>query len=89
MARRASFPLVLALIVLGGPALAAKDEVQLFSTEEEAERHCPSDIVVWVDTATRIYHYRGQDHYGSTKTGGYACRKDLAGSGYRPNRTGK
>jgi len=89
MARRAHVPLLLTLTVLGGPALAAKDEVHLFASEQEAEQHCPSDIVVWVDTAMRIYHYRGQDHYGSTKSGGYACRKELAGSPYRPNRTGK
>ena len=89
MARLLSLLLVLTLIAMAGAALAAKAEAPLFASEAEAEQHCPSDLVVWVDAATRIYYYRGQNRYGSTKTGGYACRKDLIGHGYRPNRTGR
>jgi hypothetical protein len=89
MARLLSLFLVLTLMTMGQAALAARTEAPLFASEAEAEQHCPSDLVVWVDAATRIYYYRGQNLYGSTKTGGYACRKDLIGHGYRPNRTGR
>ena len=89
MARLPALPVLVILAAAAGPALAAKGEAQLFASESEAQRHCAAEIVVWVDAATRIYYYRGQNLYGSTKTGGYACRKDLAGHGYRPNRTGR
>jgi hypothetical protein len=89
MARLLSLFLMLSLLVPAGTALAAQTEATLFTSEAEAEQHCPTDLVVWVDAATRIYYYRGQNRYGSTKTGGYACRKELVGHGYRPNRTGR
>jgi hypothetical protein len=89
MARLLSLLLILTLLALAGTALAAQAEAPLFASEAEAEQHCPTDLVVWVDAATRVYYYRGQNLYGSTKTGGYACRKDLIGHGYRPNRSGR
>ncbi len=87
--------LISALAAAGAPAFAAKHETPekgeatLFASEAEAEQKCGSDLVVWINPATRIYYYRGQDLYGSTKTGGYACRKDAARHGIRPNRTGR
>ena len=89
MARLLSLLLVLTLIAMAGAALAAKAEAPLFASEAEAEQHFPSDLVNWIDKSTSIYYNRGQNLYGSTKIGGYACRKDLIGHGYRPNRTGR
>ena len=89
MVRLLSLLLMLTLLAMAGAALAATAEAPLFASEAEAEQHCPTDLVVWVDAATRIYYYRGQNLYGSTKTGGFACRKELIGHGYRPNRTGR
>lgn len=77
------------LIVAGAAAPAAKDEAPLFPSEQEAEQSCPSDIVVWVDTKTRIYYFRGQQWYASTKSGGFACKREADQRGYRRNRTGK
>jgi hypothetical protein len=73
----------------GDAAAAPKGEISLFSTEQEAEQHCPADLVVWVDTTSRIFHYRGQRWYGSTPHGGYACKKEAQKYGFRANRTGK
>jgi hypothetical protein len=89
MARLLSLLLMLSLLATARAVLAAQTEATLFTSEAEAEQHCPTDLVVWVDAATRVYYYRGQNLYGSTKTGGYACRKDLIGHGYRPNRSGR
>lgn len=95
MAWRGWLFLISALAAAGASAFAAKQETPekgaatLFPTETEAEQKCGSDLVVWIDPATRIYYYRGQDLYGSTKTGGFACRKDAARHGIRPNRTGR
>ncbi len=32
----------------------------LFQFEREAKQHCPTDTVVWVNTPTGIYHFKGQ-----------------------------
>jgi hypothetical protein len=67
---------------------ADADDIR-FPTRAAAEEHCPGQVVVWVDLETRIFYYRGQDRYGSTKSGAYLCERDVKGAGYRPNRTGR
>ena len=79
---------VLALAAPGAGA-APKAEAELYPNEAEAERHCAADIVVWVDPATRTYHFRGHRWYGSTEKGGYTCRKEAEAQGYHRNRSGK
>jgi hypothetical protein len=54
-----------------------------FPTEKEAEQHCSGDLVVWLDPASRIYYFRGQQRYGSTKGGAYVCRDAAKGAGMR------
>jgi hypothetical protein len=54
-----------------------------FSTEAEAKAHCPGDTVVWVNTASKIYHFSGHRSYGATKAGAYMCEKDTASAGMR------
>jgi hypothetical protein len=82
----ASTVLALALPEAGA---APRAEPELFASEAEAERHCPADIVVWIDPSTRVYHFRGQRWFGSTPKGGYACKKEAEAQGYRHNRSGK
>ena len=62
------------------PALA--ENPQLFATEIEAQRHCPADIVVWINTSTGIYHFKGMRWYGNTKRGAYICQKEGDQAGY-------
>jgi hypothetical protein len=51
--------LVTALLLLAPPVgLVAAAGVQLLTVETEAQQHCPSDIVVWVNTPTGIYPQR-------------------------------
>jgi len=69
-------------------AATAADDLQ-FPTRPAAEAHCPGEVVVWVDLTTRIFYYRGQDRYASTKSGAYLCERDVKAAGYRPNRTGR
>jgi hypothetical protein len=61
------------------PALKAGQ----FASEADAKSSCPSDIVVWVNTGTKIYHHAGTAAYGTTKRGAYMCEKDTAGAGIR------
>ena len=75
---------LISLIVLAGslalPAFAG-GQPQTYPTEAEARRACPHDIVVWLNTKSRYYHYRGQPYYGKTDVGAYVCKAeaDMAG----------
>ncbi len=47
-----------------------------FISEAEAQAHCPGETVVWANTRSKIYHFRGSYHYGRTSNGAYMCEKD-------------
>jgi hypothetical protein len=57
--------------------------LQLFSTEQLAKQHCPTDIVVWLNLPTGIYHFKGQRLYGNTIYGAYVCQKEAGQTGYQ------
>ncbi len=69
------------------PALAANPP--MFNTEQEAQAHCPKDVVVWVNLPTGVYHFRGERWYGNTKTGAFACQKEADQAGDRATRNGQ
>jgi hypothetical protein len=55
-----------------------------FSNEGQAKSHCTgSDIVVWANLNSKIYHFSGHKDYGHTKEGAYMCEKDALGQGIR------
>jgi len=54
-----------------------------FAAEAQAKAHCPSGLVVWVNTDSRIYHFSGHADYGHTKQGAYMCEKDAIAAGDR------
>jgi hypothetical protein len=62
---------------------------QLFAVETEAQKHCPADVVVWVNTPTGIYHLKGMRWYGNTNRGAYVCQKEGDRAGYRATRNGQ
>src|SRR6266852_63799 len=51
-------------------ALALEGNVQLFNIESEAQKHCPADVVVWLNSPSGIYHFKGMRWYGNTNRGG-------------------
>jgi hypothetical protein len=53
-----------------------------FATEIQAKKHCPADIVVWVDTPVGIYHFKGMWWYADTRIGAYVCQKAASQAGY-------
>ena len=78
-------------VALAAPASAAApaDKGQ-YATEAEAKASCPSDVVVWVNSISRIYHASGSRSYGKTRSGAYYVRKGLGGGGVpRAQATGR
>jgi len=53
------------------------------STVAEAQRQCPSDTVVWVNSSTKVYHFSGSRLFGHTKQGSYMCRGESDRAGFR------
>jgi len=86
--RRLVSALALAALLLPGSAIAASPTpLATYPTAQEAQQHCPGDLIVWLDAPTRTYHYRGQRWYGSTKNGAYVCRNEANKAGMRATRS--
>ena len=73
--------LIALLLVFAAPgmATAANTAAPLFASEAQAQQHCPKDTVVWLNTKSGVYHFRGQRWYGRTKDGAYVCLKEAPG----------
>jgi hypothetical protein len=72
-------------LTLSFPAFA----LEKFSSEGEAQQHCPTDTVVWLNLPTMIWHYKGERWYGRTKKGAFVCEKEAAASGGRSTHNGQ
>ncbi len=69
------------VIVAAAPAM--------FDTEAAAQKHCPRDVVVWLNIPTGVYHERGMRWYGRTKHGAYVCKREADAAGDRDTRNGQ
>jgi hypothetical protein len=54
-----------------------------FATEAAAKARCPTDIVVWANRDSKIYHFAGNRSYGKTKDGAFMCQADSDKAGFR------
>jgi hypothetical protein len=54
-----------------------------YATEAEAKQRCATDVVVWANMSTKVYHFAGFKDYGKTKRGGYICKAEADRSGIR------
>ena len=70
-------------------AAAPSADITMFTTEQAAQKHCPSDVVVWLNTTSGIYHLKGERWHGLTKHGAYVCKKEADAAGYRETRNGQ
>jgi hypothetical protein len=72
---------VLALVLV---ATDAKAQVLTpFRYEDQAQRHCPADAVVWLDFKKRKYYSSSQKLYGSGVHGSFVCLLEVRRSLYR------
>ncbi len=65
------------------PAPAIDTAATEFKDEASAKAHCPTDTVVWLNTAAKVYHLPGTRYYGKTKKGAYSCKQDADHRGFR------
>ena len=77
------FGVITMLIVAGGVTGALADPLTPFRNESQAQRHCPADVVVWLDLGKGIYYAKRQRRYGRGFTGSFVCREEARSSGYR------
>ncbi|HEY2798510.1 MAG TPA: helix-hairpin-helix domain-containing protein [Thermoanaerobaculia bacterium] len=55
---------------------------------EVAARTAPAAGMVWVNTATKVYHYEGDRWYGKTKEGKFMTEADAVKAGFRASKEG-
>ena len=79
---RASVGITL-LVLVSGPGRLAALPLTIFRYQDQAQRHCPSDTVVWLDFAKHTYYSKGQRKYGQGSNGSYVCRNEARSGGYR------
>jgi hypothetical protein len=77
----ASVTLVIAAALLSSEARAGT--LALFRYEDQAQQHCPSDSVVWLDFKKGRYYSQNQKLYGSGYHGSFVCRGEARRSLYR------
>ncbi len=63
-----------------GVAVASTAPVR-FDSESAAQKRCPNDSVVWLNTNTGVYHYLSVRRYGRTHRGGYVCKAEADAAG--------
>src|ERR1700737_532455 len=74
--------LALITLVLSCAACGGSPTVLIaFRTEEQAQTHCPKDIVVWLDPQSGLYYFKGHGSYGRSNAGRYACRAEAGSAG--------
>jgi hypothetical protein len=71
------------LAVAANPREARAIPLTPFGSEAQAQRYCPSDVVVWLDFAKGIYYAKRQKRYGRGFEGSFVCREEARSSGYR------
>jgi hypothetical protein len=77
--------LLLSLAIVSGAAASRAGTPQHAPTN----LHCPGDKVVWVNTRSGIYHFRGERYFGSTLNGKFICEREADREGDRPTRNGQ
>ena len=76
-----------AIFLIGLPAMVAPAAIALpltpFRLEAQAQRHCPGDMVVWLDFRKEIYYVKRQKQYGQGPMGSFVCEKEARASRFR------
>jgi hypothetical protein len=81
------------VLLLGLPSVALARHIDTrsvpqFPTEQAAQRHCPRDTVVWLNTYSGIWHYKGAKYWMNTKYGAFVCEQEAKSKGMRESLDG-
>jgi hypothetical protein len=79
---RATSMLTASIIAYGADSVFA-NPLTPFRYEAQSQRHCPADVVVWLDFGKGIYYSKRQRQYGRGFTGSFVCREQARSNGYR------
>ena len=74
---------ILAFIAVGPAVAEPLAQSQQFQFELWAQRHCPTDTVVWVNEHSKIYNLSSERWYGRTIGGAFVCKLEAENAGYR------
>lgn len=74
---------ITALLVGCGATCAFAIPLTPFRYESQAQRHCPVDVIVWLDLRKGIYYSKRQRRYGRGSTGSFVCQEEARAGGYR------
>jgi hypothetical protein len=85
LARYARLAAFAVLLMFALPAIA----LPTFDSETAARGHCPTDTVVWLNTKSGVFHYKGQRWYGRTKQGSFVCKAEAEKDHDRASRNGQ
>ena len=78
------YRLLPAVAILLGVGAALAEGMQTFTNEQAAQRHCPADAVVWLNTSSANYHFRSDPWYGRTQRGAYVGKIEAEKHGMHP-----
>ena len=83
MAGQSAYGLLLgaAMFLVVDPALG--QGMRSFTSEGAVQRYCPADTVVWLNTSSANYHFKGDHWYGRTQRGSYVCKVEADKDGMR------
>jgi len=74
---------MVAFVIVSGASAALASPLTPYRYEYQAQRHCPDDVVVWLDFKKGAYYAKGQRPYARGYDGSFACREEVRASGYR------
>ena len=82
---------LIGLVAFSGVAVALLPSAPLstFPSEIQAQQHCHSETVVWLNLPSGVYHYKGERWYGRTNGGAFVCRAEADRAGDRASRNGQ
>jgi hypothetical protein len=89
MAGRTAYRLFPGVAILLAVGAALGQGMQTFTNEQFAQRHCPADTVVWLNTSSANYHFKGDPWYGHTQRGAYVCKAEADKDGMRAGESPK
>jgi hypothetical protein len=83
MAGRIAYGLFAGVAILLAVGAALGQGMQTFTSEQAARRHCPPDTIVWLNTSSANYHFKGDPWYARTQRGSYVCKVEADKDGMR------